>query len=126
MDSYVFFAPSAFQISLNTANMTVFGGLRAPTIHHQQCTEKCFPTEVFSHRGFHAKKFLHTEALTHRCFTQRCFAQRSIADALYTQRLLRTDALTHTKAFTQRNLCTNSFYTKKFPLPPKKIRQTGI
>ena len=121
MDSYVFFAPNAFQISLNTANMTVFGGLRAPTIHHQQCTEKCFPTEVFSHRGFHAKKFLHTEALTHRCFTQRCFAQRSIADALYTQRLLRTDALTHTQKLLHRETCAQTASTRRsFLSPPKK------
>ena len=105
MDSYVFFAPNAFQISLNTANMTVFGGLRAPTIHHQQCTEKCF-----SDRSFFSQRLSRKEVFTHRSSYTPMLYAKMLCTAQHCRCPLHTEAFTHRRSHTHTH---KSFYTEK-------------
>ena len=122
MDSYVFFAPNAFQIRLSTANMTVFWGLRAPTIHHQQCTEKCF-----SDRSFFSQRLSRKEVFTHRSSYTPMLYAKMLCTAQHCRCPLHTEAFTHRRSHTHtqkllhRETCAQTASTRRsFLSPPPK------
>ena len=79
-----------------------FNVQQAFTLHTH--TQTLLHADVFTHRRFYAKKFLHKKVFTtskplHTCFFTH---KRFYTEMLYTQTLLHTEALTHKRFYTQK------------------------
>ena len=83
----------------------------------RQDSEKC-KTIVCIANTFTNRRFLHTDAFTHKAFTHRGFYTNTFTQNTFTHRsfyirtLLHTDAFTHKRFDTQTLLHTDAFYTQ--------------